>query len=118
MTLPRSRRARSSGNSARSDTLKFHARAEESLMDIGDAGDSTLEMLFEAARRAARRAYAPYSNFRVGSALRLKDGTIVTGVNVENASYGMTICGERSALVRAITEHGPGIRVWPLRLRI
>jgi cytidine deaminase len=76
-----------------------------------DLGDPTLEMLFEAARRAARRAYAPYSNFRVGSALRLKDGTIVTGVNVENASYGMTICAERSALVRAITEHGPGIRV-------
>ncbi len=80
-------------------------------MDIGDAGDATLEMLFEAARRAARRAYAPYSNFRVGSALRLKDGAIVTGVNVENASYGMTICAERSALVRAITEHGPGIRI-------
>jgi cytidine deaminase len=41
----------------------------------------------------------------------LKNGEIVTGVNVENASYGMTICAERSALVCAITEHGPGIRI-------
>jgi homotetrameric cytidine deaminase len=41
----------------------------------------------------------------------LKDGAIVTGVNVENASYGMTICAERAALVRAIAEHGPGIRI-------
>ena len=80
-------------------------------MKMPDAGDPTLELLMAAARRVARRAYAPYSNFRVGSALRLKDGAIVTGVNVENASYGMTICAERSALVRAITEHGPGIRI-------
>lgn len=76
-----------------------------------DALEPTLELLFAAARRAARRAYAPYSQFRVGAALRLKNGEIVTGVNVENASYGMTICAERSALVRAITEHGPGIRI-------
>lgn len=76
-----------------------------------DALQPTLELLLAAARRAARRAYAPYSQFRVGAALRLKNGEIVTGVNVENASYGMTICAERSALVRAITEHGPGIRI-------
>ena len=80
-------------------------------MNTPDAADPTLELLMAAARRAARRAYAPYSNFRVGAALRLKSGEIVTGVNVENASYGMTICAERSALVRAITEHGPGIRI-------
>lgn len=78
---------------------------------MSKATDPTLELLLAAARRAARRAYAPYSRFRVGSALRLKQGEIVTGVNVENASYGMTICAERSALVRAITEHGPGIRI-------
>ena len=81
------------------------------MMTPHETVDPTLEMLVAAARRAARRAYAPYSNFRVGSALRLKDGAIVTGVNVENASYGMTICAERSALVRAIAEYGPGIRI-------
>ena len=80
-------------------------------MSTPNVADPTLEMLVAAARRAARRAYAPYSNFRVGAALRLKDGAIVTRVNVENASYGMTICAERSALVRAIAEHGPGIRI-------
>jgi len=81
------------------------------MMTPHETVDPTLEMLVAAARRAARRAYAPYSNFRVGSALRLKDGAIVTGVNVENGSYGMTICAERSALVRAIAEYGPGIRI-------
>jgi cytidine deaminase len=64
-----------------------------------------------AAARAAENAYAPYSGFRVGAALLLNDGTTVTGCNVENVSYGLTICAERSALVRAISERGPGVRV-------
>ena len=69
------------------------------------------QRLQQAATGAARHAYAPYSNFRVGAALLLDDGTIVTGCNVENASYGLTICAERSAVVRAISEGGPELHI-------
>ncbi len=64
-----------------------------------------------AAALAAENAYAPYSGFRVGAALLLDDGATVTGCNVENMSYGLTICAERSALVRAISERGANVRV-------
>ncbi|HUA98777.1 MAG TPA: cytidine deaminase [Terracidiphilus sp.] len=70
-----------------------------------------LEALLEYARQAALHAYAPYSGFRVGSALKLTNGEIVTGANVENISFGLTICAERSALVRAVAEFGPKIRI-------
>ena len=54
--------------------------------------------LLELAAAAAQQAYAPYSKFHVGSALETEDGTVFTGCNVENASYGLTICGERNAI--------------------
>lgn len=54
------------------------------------------------AQAAARNAYCPYSNFRVGAAVLCEDGTIVRGCNVENASYGLTICAERNALFAAV----------------
>jgi cytidine deaminase len=73
--------------------------------------DSALEALLEEARAAARNSYSPYSGFKVGAALRLSSGEVVTGTNVENVSYGLTMCAERSALVRAVSEFGPGIRV-------
>jgi len=73
--------------------------------------DPEPEELLEQARVAARNSYSPYSGFKVGSALRLASGEIVTGTNVENVSYGLTVCAERSALVRAVAEYGPGIRV-------
>ena len=60
--------------------------------------------LYEQARAAAAVAYAPYSNFLVGAAVLLRDGRVVTGVNVENASYPLGMCAERSALARAVAE--------------
>lgn len=63
--------------------------------------------LFGAALSAAQSAYAPYSHFRVGAALLCADGHLQPGVNVENRSYGLTICAERSAIVAAISQgHG------------
>lgn len=56
-----------------------------------------------AAATAYQNAYAPYSHFRVGAAVALDDGSIVTGCNVENASYGLTICAERAAIFAAIS---------------
>src|ERR671910_3204330 len=60
--------------------------------------------LHAVADEARARAYAPYSNFTVGAALALADGSTIVGVNVENGSYGLTICAERSAVVRAVSE--------------
>ena len=62
-----------------------------------------LDTLFLEARKIAESAYAPYSEFRVGAALLCEDGTIVTGVNVENRSFGLTICAERNAITTAVT---------------
>lgn len=70
-----------------------------------------LEKLTREAREAARQSYSPYSGFRVGAALLLSNGHVVTGTNVENVSFGLTICAERSALVRAVSQFGPGIRI-------
>jgi cytidine deaminase len=60
--------------------------------------------LVAAARRAREHAHAPFSHFTVGAALETADGTIVTGCNVENATYGLTICAERVAMFKAISE--------------
>ena len=69
--------------------------AEVSIEEVGVA------VLVDAARAAARFAHAPYSRFAVGAALLLKDGSIVTGTNFENASYGLSLCAETVALATA-----------------
>ena len=60
--------------------------------------------LVAAARRAREYAVAPFSRFKVGAALETADGTVVTGCNVENATYGLTICAERVAMFKALSE--------------
>jgi cytidine deaminase len=65
---------------------------------------SEYEPLIKAAKQARENAHAPFSNFRVGAALRAKSGRIFTGCNVENASYGLTCCAERVAIFKAVSE--------------
>ena len=74
-------------------------------------GDAEITALQTAAESAASNAYAPYSKFRVGAALRLTTGELVTGANVENVSYGLTICAERSAIFSMVAQYGPKARI-------
>jgi cytidine deaminase len=72
--------------------------------DEGGLDAATIERMLDAARDAATRAYVPYSGFPVGASVLTASGEIIPGVNIENASYGLTVCGERVAVFRAAAE--------------
>ena len=67
--------------------------------------------LLRSAKRVMKNAHAPYSNFRVGAAILLSNRKIFSGCNVENASYGMTNCAERTAIFSAVAQLGPNIEI-------
>jgi cytidine deaminase len=73
--------------------------------------EAEIAALHQRATKAAHNSYSPYSHFRVGAAILLEDGAIVTGTNVENASYRLTSCAEQAAIASAVTLHGPAIRI-------
>jgi cytidine deaminase len=76
-----------------------------------DLTSSQIADLQQQATTVAHHAYAPYSNFRVGAAVLLNNGAIITGCNVENASYRLTTCAEQTAIAAAVSLHGPAIRI-------
>ena len=72
---------------------------------------ATRKRLLRAARKVARNAYAPFSNFRVGAAILTTKGEVFVGCNVENSSYGMTNCAERTAIFSAVAKSGPELEI-------
>jgi len=87
----------------------FDRRSDEGWLDVPleDVESAPAEgetVLVDIARAARERALAPFSGFKVGAALETVDGQIITGCNIENASYGLTVCAERVALLKALSE--------------
>ena len=79
---------------------------------MSGSDDTGWAALVDAARRARERAVAPFSTFKVGAALETADGVVVTGCNIENATYGLTICAERVAMFKALSDgHRRFIRI-------
>lgn len=92
--------------------LDFQPQLLDVLTMAKDAvSDAIRKKLLRSAKKAMKNAHAPYSKFRVGAAILLNDGKIFPGCNVENASYGMSNCAERTAIFSAVAELGPKIDI-------
>lgn len=86
-----------------SDSLQNDTNNGDCIKEIKNL-DPSVQELIEAAVQVRKRAYCPYSKFAVGAALRTTTGEIITGCNVENGAYGPTVCAERSAIAKAVSE--------------
>ena len=91
--------------------LDFGRHAIVSAMRKKTVSADVLRRLLQSAKKVMKNAHAPYSKFRVGAAVLLSNGQIFSGCNVENASYGMTNCAERTAIFSAVAHHGPKIEI-------
>lgn len=87
----------------KADKINMRKQEEQILQSIGQNRDEDQKLL-DLAREAMKSAYAPYSNYQVGACILAEDGRMFTGCNVENASFGLTNCGERTAIFKAVSE--------------